>query len=62
MTDSFSGRSLRGAFVAVTSLFIMWGFITVLVDALIPRLKDKQDWSSSPGSRPTGCCPFLAET
>ena len=40
MTDSISGRSLRGAFVAVTSLFFMWGFITVLVDALIPRLKD----------------------
>jgi len=40
MTHSFSGRSLRGAFVAVTSLFFMWGFITVLVDALIPRLKD----------------------
>ena len=31
---------MRGAFVAVTSLFFMWGFITVLVDALIPRLKD----------------------
>ena len=40
MTNSNSGRSLRGAFVAVTSLFFMWGFITVLVDALIPRLKD----------------------
>ena len=40
MTDSISGRSLRGAFVAVTSLFFMGGFITVLVDALIPRLKD----------------------
>ena len=40
MTHSISGRSLRGAFVAVTSLFFMWGFITVLVDALIPRLKD----------------------
>ena len=26
-------------FVAVTSLFFMWGFITVLVDGLIPRLK-----------------------
>ena len=24
----------------MTSLFFMWGFITVLVDALIPRLKD----------------------
>lgn len=30
----------RGAFITVTSLFFMWGFITVLVDALIPRLKD----------------------
>ena len=40
MTNSISGRNLRGAFVAVTSLFFMWGFITVLVDALIPRLKD----------------------
>ena len=40
MTSSDAGRSLRGAFVAVTSLFFMWGFITVLVDALIPRLKE----------------------
>jgi FHS family L-fucose permease-like MFS transporter len=40
MTSSSSSQSLRGAFVAVTSLFFMWGFITVLVDALIPRLKD----------------------
>lgn len=40
MTQTESGRSMRGAFVAVTSLFFMWGFITVLVDALIPRLKD----------------------
>ncbi|MGB1383657.1 MAG: sugar MFS transporter [Flavobacteriales bacterium] len=40
MTSSSSNQSLRGAFVAVTSLFFMWGFITVLVDALIPRLKD----------------------
>jgi FHS family L-fucose permease-like MFS transporter len=40
MTQTESGRSMRGAFVAVTSLFFMWGFITVLVDALIPRLKE----------------------
>lgn len=40
MTQSAAGRSMRGAFVAVTSLFFMWGFITVLVDALIPRLKE----------------------
>ncbi len=28
------------AFVALTSLFFMWGLITVLVDSLIPRLRD----------------------
>ena len=37
MTNS---KQFRGAFITVTSLFFMWGFITVLVDALIPRLKD----------------------
>lgn len=37
---SSEGSSWRGPFVVVTSLFFMWGFITVLVDALIPRLKD----------------------
>ena len=40
MTQSIAKKSMRGAFVAVTSLFFMWGFITVLVDALIPRLKE----------------------
>jgi MFS transporter, FHS family, L-fucose permease len=40
MTTTSAGQSMRGAFVAVTSLFFMWGFITVLVDALIPRLKE----------------------
>ena len=35
-----NGQRFRGAFITVTSLFFMWGFITVLVDALIPRLKD----------------------
>ena len=33
-------QSFRSAFIAVTSLFFMWGFITVIVDAFIPRLKD----------------------
>ena len=33
-------KSLQGPFIIVTSLFFMWGFITVMVDALIPRLKD----------------------
>jgi FHS family L-fucose permease-like MFS transporter len=28
------------AFIIVTVLFFLWGFITVLVDSLIPRLKD----------------------
>ncbi len=28
------------AFIALTSLFFMWGLITVLVDSLIPRLKE----------------------
>lgn len=28
------------AFIAVTTLFFLWGFITVLVDALVPRLKE----------------------
>lgn len=36
---SSSTRSYRLPFVVVTSLFFLWGFITVLVDALIPRLK-----------------------
>jgi FHS family L-fucose permease-like MFS transporter len=33
-------KTNQSAFVIVTTLFFMWGFITVLVDALIPRLKD----------------------
>ncbi len=28
------------AFILLTSLFFMWGLITVLVDSLIPRLKE----------------------
>ena len=30
---------MRGAFVAVTSLFFMWGFITSFVDILVPKLQ-----------------------
>ena len=33
-------NSFRGPFIVVTTLFFMWGFITVMVDALVPRLKD----------------------
>jgi MFS transporter, FHS family, L-fucose permease len=35
-----SSISFRGPFIVVTTLFFMWGFITVMVDALVPRLKD----------------------
>ena len=33
-------KNYKKAFAVVTSLFFMWGFITVLVDGLIPRLKE----------------------
>lgn len=33
-------KTNTSAFIIVTTLFFMWGFITVLVDALIPRLRD----------------------
>ncbi len=33
-------KSYTGAFVIITSLFFLWGFITVFVDSLVPRLKD----------------------
>lgn len=33
-------KNYRAAFIIVTVLFFLWGFITVLVDSLIPRLKD----------------------
>ena len=33
-------KNYRSAFIIITILFFLWGFITVLVDSLIPRLKD----------------------
>ena len=33
-------KSYRSAFIFLTSLFFLWGFITVFVDPLIPRLKE----------------------
>lgn len=33
-------KSYQSSFISVTILFFLWGFITVLVDSLIPRLKD----------------------
>jgi FHS family L-fucose permease-like MFS transporter len=35
-----NSKNFRSAFVVITILFFLWGFITVLVDSLIPRLKD----------------------
>lgn len=35
-----SKQGFRKAFIVITSLFFMWGLITVLVDSLIPRLKE----------------------
>lgn len=32
--------SYRTAFIIVTLLFFLWGFITILLDSLIPRLRD----------------------
>lgn len=33
-------QGYKKAFIVITSLFFMWGLITVLVDSLIPRLKE----------------------
>lgn len=33
-------KNFTAAFILLTSLFFTWGFITVLVDSLIPRIKD----------------------
>src|SRR5688572_6137156 len=33
-------RSYTKAFIFLTILFFLWGFITVLVDSLIPRLRE----------------------
>ena len=33
-------KNYHNAFIFLTSLFFLWGFITVLVDSLIPRIRD----------------------
>lgn len=35
-----NSTTYKSAFIFLTSLFFLWGFITVLVDSLIPRLRD----------------------
>jgi len=36
---SGSGNPLRAAFIAVTTLFFAWGFITAMIDPLIPSVR-----------------------
>lgn len=40
MTTTNTNKSYKSAFVFLATLFFLWGFITVLVDSLVPRLKD----------------------
>ena len=40
MSKTTANTSYKSAFVFLTILFFLWGFITVLVDSLVPRLKD----------------------
>ena len=35
-----TNKSYKSALIFLTTLFFLWGFITVLVDSLVPRLKD----------------------
>ena len=35
-----NNTSYRTAFIFLTLLFFLWGFLTVIVDSLIPRLKE----------------------
>lgn len=35
-----TNKSYKNALIFLTTLFFLWGFITVLVDSLVPRLKD----------------------
>jgi MFS transporter, FHS family, L-fucose permease len=40
MLATTTNKSYKSAFIFLTTLFFLWGFITVLVDSLVPRLKD----------------------
>ena len=39
-TSSGNGANYRGSFAIMTSLFFLWGFMTVFNDILIPRFKE----------------------
>src|SRR5207253_9340674 len=41
------GRTYRGPFAIMTSLFFLWGFMTVFNDILIPRFKEAFNLSYS---------------
>lgn len=40
ISSSDDGRTYRGPFAIMTSLFFLWGFMTVFNDILIPRFKE----------------------
>src|SRR5215469_16336239 len=39
-SETTNGQNYRGPFAIMTTLFFMWGFMTVFNDILIPRFKD----------------------
>lgn len=39
-SEASNGKTYRGPFAIMTSLFFMWGFMTVFNDVLIPKFKD----------------------
>ena len=39
-TETTNGQTYRGPFAIMTSLFFLWGFMTVFNDILIPRFKE----------------------
>lgn len=47
MLTKSTSKSYKSAFIFLTMLFFLWGFITVLVDSLVPRLKDVFEMSYS---------------
>ena len=40
MTTKTTNQTYHKAFIFLTILFFLWGFITVLVDSLIPRIRE----------------------
>src|SRR6185437_10329455 len=40
VSEKTNGQTYRGPFAIMTTLFFMWGFMTVFNDILIPRFKE----------------------